>query len=59
MSLCFEIWLILHLRKLPEISEEDKLKLMANARISDNHTFIDSYLSDCIGHVHAETLTEN
>lgn len=46
---CFEIWLILHLRKLSDISGEDKLKLMENARISNKHTFIDSYLSDCIG----------
>lgn len=46
---CFEIWLILHLRKLSEISEDDRQKLFENEKVSSKHNFIDTYLADCIG----------
>ena len=46
---CFEIWLILHLRKLSEISPEDQAKLLRNAKVSAKHNYIDLYLAGCIG----------
>ena len=46
---CFEFWLILHLRKLEDIAEADKGKLLENEKVSAKHNFIDLYLADCIG----------
>lgn len=46
---CFEFWLILHLRKLENIAEADKGKLLENEKVSAKHNFIDLYLADCIG----------
>jgi len=46
---CFEIWLIFHLRKLSDISADDQSKIYENAKVSAKHTFIDTYLADCIG----------
>ena len=46
---CFEFWLILHLRKLEDIAEEDKGKILANEKVSAKHNYIDLYLADCIG----------
>ena len=46
---CFEFWLILHLRKLEDIAEADKGKILENEKVSAKHNFIDLYLADCIG----------
>lgn len=45
---CFEMWLILHLTKLTEISEEDKKKLRENAKVSDKKNYIDVFLAQLI-----------
>lgn len=46
---CFEFWLILHLRKLEDISDSDREKILENAKVSVKHNYIDLYLADCIG----------
>lgn len=46
---CFEFWLILHLKKLEDIAEADKGKILKNEKVSAKHNFIDLYLADCIG----------
>lgn len=46
---CFEFWLILHLRKLEDIAEGDRKKILENAKVSVKHNYIDLYLADCIG----------
>lgn len=46
---CFEFWLILHLRKLEDIADSDREKILENAKVSVKHNYIDLYLADCIG----------
>lgn len=46
---CFEFWLILHLRKLEDIADGDREKILENAKVSVKHNYIDLYLADCIG----------
>lgn len=47
---CFEMWLILHLKKLEEISAEEKVKIYANAAISAKKHYIDEVLGDGRGY---------
>lgn len=42
---CFEMWLVLHLVKLSEISEKDRIKLLENPKVSDKKNFIDVFLA--------------
>lgn len=46
---CFEFWLILHLRKLEDIADGDREKILENAKVSVKHNYIDLYLAECIG----------
>lgn len=46
---CFEFWLILHLRKLEDIADGDREKILENEKVSVKHNYIDLYLADCIG----------
>ena len=46
---CFEFWLILHFRKLEDIVDGDREKILENAKVSVKHNYIDLYLADCIG----------
>ena len=46
---CFEMWLILHLKKLEEISVEDKVKIYENAPISAKKHYVDAVLARYIG----------
>ena len=43
------MWLILHLKKLEEISAEEKVKIYANAAISAKKHYIDEVLANYIG----------
>lgn len=45
---CFEMWLVLHLTKLSQISENDQQKLLDNAKVTRNKNYIDAYLADLI-----------
>lgn len=45
---CFEFWLLLHVKKYSEISEEDKQKLFENRRVTTQKNFIDSFLSQLL-----------
>lgn len=44
-----EFWLILHLRKLEDIADGDRKKILENEKVSVKHNYIDLYLADCIG----------
>lgn len=46
---CFEFWLILHLAKLSDFSEEEKMKIYENASVSDKKNYVDVILADLIG----------
>lgn len=46
---CFEFLLILHLRKLEDIADGDREKILENEKVSVKHNYIDLYLADCIG----------
>lgn len=46
---CFEIWLILHLKDINEFDNEEKERIMANARISKSKCYIDIVLSKIQG----------
>lgn len=46
---CFEIWLILHLKDINEFDEEEKGRIMANAKISNSKNYIDTVLSEIQG----------
>ena len=46
---CFEMWLILHLKKLEEIPEEDRAKIYENAAISAKKHYVDEALANYIG----------
>lgn len=46
---CFEFWLILHLKALEDITEEDRNKIFKNERVSAKHNYIDIFLAECIG----------
>ena len=46
---CFEFWLILHLRKLEDIADSDREKILENEKVSVKHNYIDLYLAECIG----------
>lgn len=45
---CFEMWLVLHLAKLSDISDEEQKKLLENQKISDKKNYIDVYLAALI-----------
>lgn len=45
---CFEIWLILHLVKLSDISEKDKKNIGDNKKVSERKNFIDVFLANLI-----------
>jgi len=45
---CFEFWLLLHVVKYADISEEDKMKLFENKRVSTQKNFIDKFLGELI-----------
>lgn len=46
---CFEMWLILHLKKLEEISEEDRVRIFENIAISAKKHYVDEALARYIG----------
>lgn len=46
---CFEFWLLLHLRKLEDFSNEEVTKILENAAISTNKNYIDQVLANAIG----------
>jgi hypothetical protein len=46
---CFEIWLILHLKDINEYDEAEKLRILANEKISKYKNYIDGVLSEIQG----------
>jgi len=46
---CFEIWLILHLKRLSAFTAEEQSKIYENAPVSDKKNYIDVVLADLIG----------
>lgn len=46
---CFEIWLILHLARLSDFTEDVQQKIFENAPVTDKKNFIDVVLADLIG----------
>jgi hypothetical protein len=46
---CFEIWLILHLIDINEFEEDDKERIVANAKNSNSKNYIDTILSEIQG----------
>jgi hypothetical protein len=46
---CFEIWLILHLKDINELDEEQKRMITANERNSNSKNYIDIILSEIQG----------
>lgn len=46
---CFEIWLILHLAKLSDFSDEEKQKIFENKSVSDKKNYVDVVLANLIG----------
>lgn len=46
---CFEMWLLFHLKKLSDFSEEEQKKLYENAPVSDKKHYIDMVLANTIG----------
>jgi len=45
---CFEFWLLLHVITYSDISEEDRIKLLENKRVSTQKNFIDRFLSQLL-----------
>jgi len=46
---CFEIWLILHLKDINEYEEDERERILANAKISNSKNYIDTVLSGIQG----------
>ena len=46
---CFEIWLLLHLSKISDFSEEEQKKIYENAPVSEKKHYIDVVLANKIG----------
>ena len=46
---CFEVWLLLHVyQEIASITEEDKINLLENRRISTTKRYIDKFLGDSL-----------
>jgi hypothetical protein len=45
---CFEIWLLLHLQDVNDLSQKETMDLLENKRISNKKRFIDQYLGDLL-----------
>jgi hypothetical protein len=45
---CFEIWLLLHIKEISELSEEEIKAIEINKKVSKNRTFLDKFLSDLL-----------
>ena len=45
---CFEFWLLLHICKVSDLTEEQKNNILLNPRVSTNKRFIEKFLSDLL-----------
>ena len=46
---CFEFWLLLHIKDITEYSKEEQEKILANAKVSKNRTYIEKKIIEIIG----------
>ncbi len=53
--LCFEIWLLLHLKDINEYDEVEKHRLLINEKISHSKNYIDKVLGEIQGRGHNKT----
>jgi len=45
---CFELWILLHIKKVSEITTEENKNLLENSKISNKRNFIDKYIGDIL-----------
>lgn len=45
---CFEFWILLHIKKVSEITQEEKINLLDNPKISNSRRYIDKYIGDIL-----------
>ncbi|WP_333696499.1 RloB family protein [Flavobacterium sp.] len=45
---CFELWLLLHIKEISELSEVEIKAILNNKKVSKNRTYIDKFLSDLL-----------
>lgn len=43
---CFELWLLLHLKKVADLDEDAKKALLQNDKVSNRHTYTSKFLGD-------------
>lgn len=53
---CFELWILLHVKKIAEITNEEKASLLSNIKISNRKNYIDKYLSDILDDGYNKTI---
>ena len=46
---CFEFWLLLHICKYGDLTEEEHERLLANERISNRKRYLDQFLGEKLG----------
>lgn len=45
---CFELWLLLHIKEISELSEVEIKAILNNKKVSKNRTYIEKFLSDLL-----------
>ncbi len=45
---CFEFWLLLHIYKFSDLTEEEKSKILLNPKVSNNKRYVDTFLGNLL-----------
>lgn len=52
---CFELWLLLHIKEISELSEDEIKAILINKKVSKNRNYIDKFLSDLLSDGYSKT----